>query len=342
MAPEQIQGASATPALDVFALGSVAYFAATGRPAFGEGDAMGVIYRIVEQMPDLAALPSELRDLIASCMAKDPAARPTPAAVLAASLPSGGAAGAAPWLPPAVAAAAAARTAGVTAIAARPRPATAVAPTGGGRTTGAPRVVRAMPPTRRGRRVLGALALGVVVLAGVVFGINKLNKSAASAGGPSSSPAATSPSAALSSATLSPTPSSKPTADLVRWTGSVNLTFVGLDTVPPTVYDTNDKATFWVNYINSDPRNGAVLYGSNGGFFTSNANLALWSAAGEPTRQQCADQVATQASDTLPLAKGSRYCISTPQHRIAFLVVGAFDDANQAYQGMVKVWSATT
>jgi len=38
MAPEQIAGRSIAPAIDVFALGSLATFAALGRPPFGEGN----------------------------------------------------------------------------------------------------------------------------------------------------------------------------------------------------------------------------------------------------------------------------------------------------------------
>ncbi|GAB2617852.1 hypothetical protein GCM10027168_57820 [Streptomyces capparidis] len=77
MAPEQAEGPQVTPATDVFALGQVAAFAATGTPAFGEGTGHGVLYRIVHEEPDLTGVPDQLKELVARCLAKDPAARPS-------------------------------------------------------------------------------------------------------------------------------------------------------------------------------------------------------------------------------------------------------------------------
>ncbi|WND35851.1 protein kinase [Streptomyces sp. BB1-1-1] len=82
MAPEQAMGGDVTPALDVFALGLVAYFAATGRHPFGEGSSPALLYRIVSNEPDLTACPGELRGLVAACLAKEASARPTPAQVV--------------------------------------------------------------------------------------------------------------------------------------------------------------------------------------------------------------------------------------------------------------------
>ena len=82
MAPEQAMGGEVTPALDVFALGLVTYFAATGRHPFGEGASQALLFRIVSNEPDLTGCPEELRGLVAACLAKDPAARPTPAQLI--------------------------------------------------------------------------------------------------------------------------------------------------------------------------------------------------------------------------------------------------------------------
>ena len=82
MSPEQASGGPATPASDVFSFGSVLCFAATGAPPFGEGEAPALLYRIVREEPALDAVPGELRPLIADCLAKDPAGRPTLARVL--------------------------------------------------------------------------------------------------------------------------------------------------------------------------------------------------------------------------------------------------------------------
>ncbi|MEU6164371.1 serine/threonine-protein kinase [Streptomyces tanashiensis] len=77
MAPEQAAGQRVTAATDVFALGQVAAYAATGVPAFGEGTGHGVLYRIVHEEPDLSAVPERLTQLVTRCLAKDPEVRPT-------------------------------------------------------------------------------------------------------------------------------------------------------------------------------------------------------------------------------------------------------------------------
>ncbi len=82
MAPEYIRGQDVTEAGDVFALGVIAIFAATGRLAFGGGSDHSVIYRILEQDPDLDGCPEPLRAIAAHCLEKDPERRPTPAQVI--------------------------------------------------------------------------------------------------------------------------------------------------------------------------------------------------------------------------------------------------------------------
>ncbi|MFE7323958.1 serine/threonine-protein kinase [Streptomyces sp. NPDC057565] len=77
MAPEQAAGRRVTAATDIFALGQVAAYAATGTPAFGEGTSHGVLYRIVHEEPDLTAVPERLTELVTRCLAKDPEARPS-------------------------------------------------------------------------------------------------------------------------------------------------------------------------------------------------------------------------------------------------------------------------
>jgi predicted Ser/Thr protein kinase/negative regulator of sigma E activity len=85
MSPEQFRGEVAGPASDVFSLGSVLGFAATGRPPFGSDSALSIMYRVVNEPPDLAALADDqLRGLITACLAKSSLARPAVRAVLAA------------------------------------------------------------------------------------------------------------------------------------------------------------------------------------------------------------------------------------------------------------------
>ena len=82
MAPEQVRGGVVSPAGDVFALGSLAGFAAMGRAPFGEGSEAAVLYRVQHEEPDLGGCPSLLREVIEGCLAKDPAARPSPVSLI--------------------------------------------------------------------------------------------------------------------------------------------------------------------------------------------------------------------------------------------------------------------
>jgi ABC-type oligopeptide transport system substrate-binding subunit/serine/threonine protein kinase len=82
MSPEQISGALVGPAADVFAWGCTIAFAAGGRPPFGQDSIPAVMHRILNRPPDLGMLDAPLHDLVAQCLVKDPAARPTAQAVL--------------------------------------------------------------------------------------------------------------------------------------------------------------------------------------------------------------------------------------------------------------------
>lgn len=85
MAPEQVRGTPITPACDVFCLGSVLAYAATGHLPFGTADtAVHVLmFRIAQEEPNLSELPEGLRELVTDCLKKDPSLRPTPAQILA-------------------------------------------------------------------------------------------------------------------------------------------------------------------------------------------------------------------------------------------------------------------
>ena len=81
MAPEQIRADRAGPAADVFALGCVLTFAATGRAPFQADGVPAIVRRIVAEPPRLDGLEGDLRDLVAALLAKDPDQRPALAEV---------------------------------------------------------------------------------------------------------------------------------------------------------------------------------------------------------------------------------------------------------------------
>jgi eukaryotic-like serine/threonine-protein kinase len=83
MSPEQAAGNEVGPLSDVFSLGAVLAFAASGRKPFGTGQPAAVLERVVRGMADLEDAPAEVRPLIERCLAKDPGLRPTAAQLLA-------------------------------------------------------------------------------------------------------------------------------------------------------------------------------------------------------------------------------------------------------------------
>ncbi|GGV92612.1 serine/threonine protein kinase [Streptomyces gelaticus] len=100
MAPEQIRGTDISGAADVFSLGAVLAYAATGTaPFLGDSSAV-LLYKVVHEEPELGELEGELLEVVAGCLEKEPEDRPTPLE-LARRLAPGGAAGlvAAGWLP---------------------------------------------------------------------------------------------------------------------------------------------------------------------------------------------------------------------------------------------------
>ncbi|MFD8633395.1 serine/threonine-protein kinase [Streptomyces sp. NPDC059533] len=83
MSPEQAEGGELTPASDVFSLGSVLALAVTGRSPFAGTSTLQTLFNLVHAEPDLGAVPQgALRRAVEWCLAKDPAARPTPVQLL--------------------------------------------------------------------------------------------------------------------------------------------------------------------------------------------------------------------------------------------------------------------
>ncbi|MFE9608866.1 bifunctional serine/threonine-protein kinase/ABC transporter substrate-binding protein [Streptomyces sp. NPDC006012] len=161
LSPEQARARAEEvgPPSDVFSLGCLLGYAASGRPPFGSGGAVGALYRTIHEAPDLDGVPDDaLRTLIARCLAKDPADRPT-VAQLRADL-GGSGSGTDDWLPPGLPAMIAERSAQVLNLPEPERP----APT-------EPASQQPGPPERSvsGRRrllLLGASTVGVLAAGG--------------------------------------------------------------------------------------------------------------------------------------------------------------------------------
>ncbi len=75
--PEIAVGDPATPASDVHSWASVVTYAATGRPPFGEGNAMKLMDRARRGDHDLQGIPQPMREVLGRALAPDPADRPT-------------------------------------------------------------------------------------------------------------------------------------------------------------------------------------------------------------------------------------------------------------------------
>lgn len=89
MCPEHATGNPMGPAGDVFCLGSVLAYAATGQAPFDGASAATLLYQVVHGTPDLSGVHAPLDTIIGSCLEKSPDARPSPDRVSAACAPGG-------------------------------------------------------------------------------------------------------------------------------------------------------------------------------------------------------------------------------------------------------------
>ncbi|NUV69909.1 PQQ-binding-like beta-propeller repeat protein [Streptomyces sp. CAI-121] len=77
-APEQVLGRRVGPPADVFSLGAVLVYAASGQHAYEGSHVAAVQYEVVHGTPRLDRVPPALQPLIGPCLAQDPAFRPVP------------------------------------------------------------------------------------------------------------------------------------------------------------------------------------------------------------------------------------------------------------------------
>jgi Protein kinase domain/CHAT domain len=85
MSPEQARGDSVGPPSDIFSLGAVLTFAATGSGPFERKSIAASLYQVINAEPDLALVPEVIWPLLTRCLAKDPPARPSATELAAAT-----------------------------------------------------------------------------------------------------------------------------------------------------------------------------------------------------------------------------------------------------------------
>ena len=77
ISPEQINGLEVSASSDIFNLGLMMVFAATGKHPFGDGRSEALMYRILHEEPTVNGLPDGLQKIALRCLKKDQIERPT-------------------------------------------------------------------------------------------------------------------------------------------------------------------------------------------------------------------------------------------------------------------------
>ncbi|MGW8888643.1 protein kinase domain-containing protein [Streptomyces sp. NPDC055749] len=78
MSPEQLQAPRGVgPRSDVFSLGALLVYSATGRGPFDADSPYMTAYQVVHEEPSLDAVPVALREIVESCLDKEPTGRPS-------------------------------------------------------------------------------------------------------------------------------------------------------------------------------------------------------------------------------------------------------------------------
>ena len=77
MAPEQLRNGELSEATDVFAWGAIVAYAASGKPPFGETLPETLMYRVLNEEPDLSGVPGRLQVVCQRALDKNPASRPS-------------------------------------------------------------------------------------------------------------------------------------------------------------------------------------------------------------------------------------------------------------------------
>lgn len=379
VAPEQVLGEPPEPMGDVFSLGALAHYAATGRPAFGDGPRVAVLYRIVNESPDLAGCPRQIRALIESCLSREPAERPSVAEILEVCTPDEPPRGAADWLPESVVFAIDAYRAALTDLAqsghaphgAGPDSAAlAVAGTrrlatlGGGVPLGA----------RRGLRfVVGGLAASLAVLATAVVAASTIAsrgdarpESTAVSGGAASASGQQDAGAQARTGALNGFPGAGPPSIPGLGTPLGAPQAGGPQGGPPGAFGPPPgppvpTMLWWSGtvritsaglWLDAKPPVAAQGYGdvreavpaataeiSSGAPEVS--NLALWDGAGTPTGAQCRTLALAQGTARLHVSVGDIVCVLTAYRQVAVLRIEDLPIDDSGVTAAVSVWGNT-
>lgn len=307
MAPEQVRGKSLGPAGDVFAVGSTAFYAVTGTLPFG-GDA-AVFHRILHEDPDWDLCPARVRGVLEPCLDKDPAARPTPTALIemcrAASTDERLRIGEG-WLPSTVTDV---LTRYATTLAAMPPPPDPahVPDQHEQHERAAPAVPTPAPQpvSTAGRRVVAfprALFVAAVLLVAVVVGGLTASLLQGDDRGETPSTATRSPSPAPAGSANGTGPSPEADAgpatepEIIRWQGRI-----GLDTP--------------INLRKNPPEPASREIGTrieSGNFIQPYEYMSVWPEPGVPTRSQCDLRANTYAESdyAVPARQGAYICLN--------------------------------
>jgi serine/threonine-protein kinase len=218
LSPEQASGHPASPSTDIYSLGIVAYECLAGRRPFtGESQVAIAMAQINEAPPELpATVPQPVRNLVFSCIAKNPADRPASAAQLARAaqaLRVGDIRTAAEAVPAILAAGTVPEATTVLPAAGATQATTVLLPPGGGGTTAITTAEEGGPGEPEKKRspwtwpLIALIALLAILLIG---GIILLTMQNGSAPAPSPSPSHS------ASPSPSPSPSPTPTSSIVQ------------------------------------------------------------------------------------------------------------------------------
>ena len=374
VAPEQVLGESPAPPGDVFALGALAHYAATGRAAFGEGPEVGVVYRVVHARPDLVGCPPQLRGLITSCLAKNPDDRPTTAEIVEMCRPDEQPDEAENWLPEPVVSAIGSYREALAEIAARPEDEPVpVAPD-----EDVVDSARQQPVTgavARGRFRTKQLALGIAAAlavagagAGVAIGIssagspdtgsglqNAAGASSAQSGGqgqgvqgqgrgqgqgqgqppPPPDGDGDGPSGQPPPPGNGQPPPPVPDPTTLLWTGTFRFTDAG-------VWLDGEPPNVPTDGGHGDLRESAPApSGEISSASRGVTNIALWTGSGTPTGEQCRDLAMYHGVTQVHAGVGSIVCALTRGRHVAVVKITAFPTDFSGVTATATLWGGT-